>query len=180
MMRRCARVLVVPAVAALLLSTGGCVLQSTHNEALAKLAATEVELQQTQTDLQATQMAKADIEGRYTVSQAENVRLKSGVETLSSGLSATATMVQAVDASVTQINTTGADVSTRLASLQQIVSAQMTTIAALTQAMGPLKSDMNALQAKLLALTGGPARAAPVAAMPLAAGGSGAYRPVGQ
>ncbi len=161
----------VPAMAAMLLSAGGCVLQSTHDEVLAKLAATE-------TDLQATQMAKADVEGRYRLSQAENVRLKSGVETLTSGLNSTATLVEAVDASVTQANTTGADISTRLTALQQIVNTQMTTISALTQAMGPLKSDLNALQAKLRALRGEPA--APVATAPAGANLSSAYQPAGQ
>ena len=68
-MMKFTRVLAVLAAAVLLASAGGCVLKSTHDKALAELGDARDDLQKTKTELAATQMAKEDLQSRYTQSQ---------------------------------------------------------------------------------------------------------------
>ena len=140
---------------ALLVSTGGCVLSSTHQKVLATLDQTERKLQQTETTLAVSEKAKADLAGRYVLCEAENDRLKKGVSALAGDLGATAAKVQSIGSSVAKLQTEGADVATMLSQLQGAVAAQRTTIASLSQALAPLKQDVEALRAKLSAVAAG-------------------------
>lgn len=146
----------------LLLSIGGCVLKSTHQKALDGLATSERKLQRTETELAATQAAKTDLEGRYAQSQADNARLKSGLEGLAGGLDVAAAKVQTVGTSVEQLRAAGGDVSSRLAELQRVVMAQAVTITTLGQAIGPLRDEVEALRAKVSALARRTATTGPV------------------
>lgn len=137
-------------------------MQSTHDEVVAKLTATEKDLQKAKTNLQATQMAKKDLEDRYTESQAANVRLRSGLEALIAGFNTTVMRVQTVGASIQRLRTEGSNVAARLSELQTLVNAQVGALTALDQALEPLKAEIEAFRAKLTALSGPPAAPAPV------------------
>ena len=140
---------------ALLLSTGGCVLSSTHQKVLTTLSETKQKLQQTETDLAVSEKAHADLAGRYVLCEAENGRLKKGVATLAGDLGATAARVQMVGSSVVKLETEGADVATMLSQLQGAVAAQGTTIAALARTIAPLTAEIETLRAKLSAVAAG-------------------------
>ena len=137
----------------LLASTGGCVMKSTHDAVLAELGGTQTRLQQ---------------------SQADNLRLRGGLEALAGGLDATAVKVETIDSSVRKLRTEGDDVAARLAGLRALVAEQVNTITALGQALKPLKDQIEALRAHSAALSGqapaaGPAGPAPTAPGPVAA-----------
>ena len=123
-------------VAMVVASTGGCVLKSTHDEVLAKLSGTEAHLQ---------------------LSLNENTRLRTGLNTLAGDVGQTATKVDAMDASVQELQAGGNDVETRLSELQTLVATQVKMLATLGQAVGPLKQEIDALRAKLAALASQPA-----------------------
>ena len=151
-MAKSARILASMTALTLLVSTGGCVMRSTHQKVLATLAETEGRLQRTEANLTATEQAKADLAGQYALSQADNERLKGGLAAAVSDLEATAAKVQTADASVVKLKTASAEVSAKLSRLQQAVADQRTTITALAQAIAPLKDEVQALRAKLSAL----------------------------
>lgn len=132
------RIMLVASVAAMLLATGGCVSSGTHNKALASLAQTRTELQ----------------ESRVSASMFErdNTRLKTGMVALADRCRSAQMRIRGLTRAISQIKADEGQVADALNKLYQAVSAQTTSTAALQAATSPLAGEINDIQATTMAL----------------------------
>jgi septal ring factor EnvC (AmiA/AmiB activator) len=144
-MRKWRWIMACAAMAGVLVTAGGCVSQSTYDQAVANL-------NQTKADLDATRAQVAQ-------SHAVNSQLRGGLSRLADETEMTAVRVRSAEGGVKTLKANGKRASECLAELQQILTSQERSIAALEETVAPLLGELAELRKRANDLAGQPAPA---------------------
>ena len=132
------------------LATTEMTLQTTKDA----LAASEASLKTTRGALATTEQAKAAVEARCALAEADNKRLRTGLTTLLTQCQAAAHRLKGAETALAELRTNEARMTTALTELKQHVAAQGTSMTTLEAAVKPLSGEIAELIRQAGLLTG--------------------------